>query len=102
MRFLDRISIWCVGLGGLGFAVEFCGEFRDSRVVLGEEESGFSFEGSRLRSSEEFESGEKSGVVLGEEEPGWVGSVLGAREVLDWACGEVLDWAGANLLLRSL
>ena len=80
MRFLDRVSIWCVGLGGLGFVVECCWEVRDSGVALGEEEPGFSFEGSGLGSSEELESG-------------WVGNVEGAREVLDWACGEVVDWA---------
>ena len=48
MRFLDWVSIWCVGLGGLGFATEFCGEFGDSGVVLGEGEPGFSFEGLGL------------------------------------------------------
>ncbi len=73
--FLDRVSIWCVGLGGLGFAMECCWEFGDSGVTVGEEEVVFSFEGSGLGSGEKFELG-------------WVGNIEGWVDY-----GEVLEWA---------
>ncbi len=52
-------------------------------VTLGEEEVVLSVEESRLRSGEIFKSD-------------WVGNIKGWVE-----CGELLDWVGANLLLRS-
>ena len=66
MRFLDRVSIGCVGLGGLGFAVEVCGKFGDSGVMLDEGEPGLLFDGSGLGSGELFESGGISVMALGE------------------------------------
>ena len=93
MRFLDHVSIWCVGLGGLGFAVKICGEFGDSGEVWEEGEPGLSFGGSGLRPGKLLETGGDPRVVLGEVELGWVGNVLRAREMVDWACGEMLDWA---------
>ena len=93
MRFLDRVSMWCVEWGGLGFAV---GEFGDAGAGVGEEVVGVSLEEFRFGPGEVLKSG-------------WVGNGEGAREVFVWACGklwdwaccDVMDWAGAILLLWS-
>ena len=61
------------------------GEFGDAGADVGEEDVWVSLEEFGFEPSEVLKSG-------------WVGNGEGAREVLDWACGKLGDWACCDVV----